>query len=49
MVSKTEVAFWLIKYLNITIGVVDELQEKRHDDHVDQPCEEAKEVNQIAY
>lgn len=49
MINKAEDAFWLIKYLNITIRVADELQEKRHDDHVEQPCEEAKKVTQVAW
>ena len=49
MINKAEVAYWLmIKYINITICVVNENPEKPLNDHVDQPFEEAKEVTQVA-
>lgn len=38
----------MIKYINITICVVNENPEKPLNDHVDQPFEEAKEVTQVA-
>lgn len=49
MMDKTEVTFWLIKYIYVTIHVEDEFQEIHHNDHVDQPFEEAKEVTQVAW